>query len=78
MTIRPAAARLPGATKEKGEMSMKSNLMRMLGLAAVILLVGAASFACSSDTGKTAGEAVDNAMDSTGEAVEDAGDAIKQ
>ena len=52
--------------------------MRMLGLAAVILLVGAASFGCSSDTGKTAGEAVDSAMDSTGEAVEDAGDAIKQ
>ncbi len=57
---------------------MKSNLMRMLCLAAVILFVGAASFGCARNSGKTAGEAVDGAMDSTGEAVKDAGEAIKQ
>ena len=50
----------------------------MVGLTAVILLVGAASFGCSRNTGKTGGEAVDSALDSTGEAVKDAGDAIKQ
>lgn len=57
---------------------MKRNLLRMLGLAAVVLLFGAASFGCSRNTGRTAGEAVDSAADSTGEAIKDAGDAIKQ
>ena len=51
---------------------MKNRFLRLLAAATL-----AAGLCACDDSGRTAGERLDGALDATGEAVKDAGDAIQ-